>query len=769
MLFRVPQRESIKCTRPTKPLHLPSRQPRYKRNYNQYIGHIIRGYHEIKNKNDGYANLPVGEVIEVSDWKMKFIMLLFRETMPDFFGKSGNPWVGTMFIVKVKEGSDLQCFYYDGFMDDKKEDTFGAMSFLEAVQGHFFTVVYPTLFSEEQMRVLARGVFYNVYLDGAGCYIAAENLLTRLAFSCRINVYLKAMFIPEAYYSKTPLDGHFAVGGKQMRAAVAAGSWDAFDASSMFKARVSELTKGEGALNYVIHFEPNRDRQCYVKSTAMQNLKKTSARIPVWIPNTVENRLDLLMQQMLADYTRKTVKQLKEILKERGERTTGLKQVLVQRVMTSEPPPAADHDDDPPLKYLLAGVRLHHHSGMGQGLYYSTSDVRAMWKDKPQISTGVQIVQAATGAGGTSRSASMGGSKKAMKVIHTKSRPAAQKTRGTLSEMKSARLSAEHVAREEKNKKIKSQSKGFWCTKHKKCNRWFASKAGLKAHLRGGECQTGIQMFRKASTKVSVDRNVHRSDHIKRVVADLSGCVTSSTHTATPAVLELYDGVRRDLPGGPYTVPVTAKGYAAKVYRNAANLTPAQREYLEWCFQLGENDKSLKMGPRTTATRMPLHGTTAGFLLYSESRFQKHRPDFWADKGVPTFRVSQCLDHWYIKSWFSSRKQKGDPNELESVVYQGERVWKLTVARLREIAKHLGIDDGNKKELRDRIAKRLSADAGEQFVGKRVKCVVDGEDVLGTIASKSESVERAGHMIYRVQYVNGTENNMYLDEISFTE
>ena len=71
--------------------------------------------------------------------------------------------------------------------------------------------------------------------------------------------------------------------------------------------------------------------------------------------------------------------------------------------------------------------------------------------------------------------------------------------------------------------------------------------------------------------------------------------------------------------------------------------------------------------------------------------------------------------------------------------------------------------------MRERIAERLSEDSGAQFVGKRVKCVVDGKEVLGTILSKAESVERAGHMIYRVQYVNGTEKNMYLDEISFVE
>ena len=102
-------------------------------------------------------------------------------------------------------------------------------------------------------------------------------------------------------------------------------------------------------------------------------------------------------------------------------------------------------------------------------------------------------------------------------------------------------------------------------------------------------------------------------------------------------------------------------------------------------------------------------------------------------------------------------------------MYEGELVWKLPVVRLRVIAERLGIADGSKKELRERIAKRLSAHSGGQFVGKRVKCVVNGEDVLGTIVSAGESVDRAGHMIYQVKYDNGTEKNMYLDELAFTE
>jgi hypothetical protein len=131
---------------------------------------------------------------------------------------------------------------------------------------------------------------------------------------------------------------------------------------------------------------------------------------------------------------------------------------------------------------------------------------------------------------------------------------------------------------------------------------------------------------------------------------------------------------------------------------------------------------------------MPLHGTTAGHLIYKATRFKNHRPEYWDDKGGPTFHVSEILDHWYIKSWFSTRKSKGDPDVLESVLYAGASVWNMKVARLREIAGFLKIkvktDDGKvilKAELRKIVATHLSASPGVNFVGKRVRCVHDQE------------------------------------------
>ena len=142
---------------------------------------------------------------------------------------------------------------------------------------------------------------------------------------------MKAMYIPEAYYNKTSLDGHFATAGKQMRASVIAnaGKANAFDAASMFTARTSHKAKGtvsqlaesfdpktqlysqQGAVNYVVHYEPNRDRLRSVKKNAIPGLKKLAERVPVWVRNTRANRIALSRQKKEAAFKRMTCKELK--------------------------------------------------------------------------------------------------------------------------------------------------------------------------------------------------------------------------------------------------------------------------------------------------------------------------------------------------------------------------------------------------------------------------------------------------------------------------
>ena len=50
----------------------------FEKKHDKYVVHIVRGYHEINENNRVLCELPVGEVVEVSDWKMKFMMYRFR-------------------------------------------------------------------------------------------------------------------------------------------------------------------------------------------------------------------------------------------------------------------------------------------------------------------------------------------------------------------------------------------------------------------------------------------------------------------------------------------------------------------------------------------------------------------------------------------------------------------------------------------------------------------------------------------------------------------
>ena len=69
----------------------------FKCKHDKYVAHLIRGIWEINNKKNIFRNLPVGHVIEVQDWKMKFIMLLFREVCHDMcscmHGKNDRPGI----------------------------------------------------------------------------------------------------------------------------------------------------------------------------------------------------------------------------------------------------------------------------------------------------------------------------------------------------------------------------------------------------------------------------------------------------------------------------------------------------------------------------------------------------------------------------------------------------------------------------------------------------------------------------------------------------
>ena len=59
----------------------------------------------------------------------------------------------------------------------------------------------------------------------------------------------------------------------------------------------------------------------------------------------------------------------------------------------------------------------------------------------------------------------------------------------------------------------------------------------------------------------------------------------------------------------------------------------------------------------------------------------------------PTFRVSELLDHWYIKSWFSQRNsgKRMTISEHSGLMYRGQEVMQMLVQPLRCALHELGI------------------------------------------------------------------------------
>jgi len=63
-----------------------------------YYAHMVRAAHEARTMSRLLDELEDDGCIVVADWKMKFLMSLFREAMSEFFGKKGIPWHGCMIM-----------------------------------------------------------------------------------------------------------------------------------------------------------------------------------------------------------------------------------------------------------------------------------------------------------------------------------------------------------------------------------------------------------------------------------------------------------------------------------------------------------------------------------------------------------------------------------------------------------------------------------------------------------------------------------------------
>jgi hypothetical protein len=116
-------------------------------NMSTYKTHKIRSTHDKRLFANMIDNLRDDEVLIICDWKMKMLLLEYRESMHAFFGKRGIPWHGSVFIrnrlerektqTQTKEGvysavqSDKILLYMDTLVDNATEDGHAVASILE--------------------------------------------------------------------------------------------------------------------------------------------------------------------------------------------------------------------------------------------------------------------------------------------------------------------------------------------------------------------------------------------------------------------------------------------------------------------------------------------------------------------------------------------------------------------------------------------------------------------------------------------------------------
>ena len=208
------------------------------KNLNTYYKHIIRAEHEKSTIDKVLEDIGLCDCIIITDWKMKLLMMLYRESMVEFFAKRGIPWLGAMIIRKLTEievtntvamnrkdefYSNYHVEFYDGLCDDSKENGFASLSHLEGI-----------LTKYKSLSKNAHIVKGNVFSDGAGCFAGSEFCIGLTKIGDWSGIHIINHFISEAGCGKTSLDGHFAYARSHLIRTVATGGrvFDIFDAET---------------------------------------------------------------------------------------------------------------------------------------------------------------------------------------------------------------------------------------------------------------------------------------------------------------------------------------------------------------------------------------------------------------------------------------------------------------------------------------------------------------------------------------------------------
>eukprot|EP01031_Cornospumella_fuschlensis_P030653 gene30653-37038_t len=225
-----------------------------------YVAHILRSAVEKGRMDKILANLQEDECLMIVDWKMRLLMMLYRESMVQYFGKRGLAWMGIM-LVRRKTAAELDAEaadrlskhlptgdnedeyflrqfthrFYDGLSDDSKEDSWAVVSHMEGALKH-----YKQHHGTHITKV-------HVMTDGAGCLSGVNTLLAAPYLGKWTGIRVVNWNVSETGCGKTPLDAHFCYGRSHAinNVVMGKGAFDIFSAQSavpgLFQAYASSV------------------------------------------------------------------------------------------------------------------------------------------------------------------------------------------------------------------------------------------------------------------------------------------------------------------------------------------------------------------------------------------------------------------------------------------------------------------------------------------------------------------------------------------------
>ena len=638
----------------------------YKKSVMKYIGHLVRSHIEEQNKIDRRENLTLDSVEITADFKMKWTMLLLKETQQEWFGKAGVTWHGMMVIYRYAADSlndEYTVDYYHTLSDDKKEDGFFVASDL-------------LIIAQEIRRIAPERISALLTTDAAGCYSGKYLALILPYISKWSGLRFLEHNLGEAGRNKSALDGNFGTCGEAVRNTVASGHGPANSAHTVANSlRLSSLSNTN-----VKVIELDRTKHIKLKPSAISQIpirfmahrryeydKETGDFIGIRFFKHQFFGLGKFFSK--ADVSKCFIKRPilfgVKIIDENGIATES-----ASIESNSDSDSDSDSDESIELDSEVVGGELDERvREVVEDLEVVREDFEETFSSKPAQDQPAPPTGLKRPAGKEARNITL--DQKRQKRLERR------RKRVIRWDKKKAKISVEF----DKLKAKKSDSDGFWCP-NAYCNRFFQSKNWLERHVNLiNQCpQSSIANFQRVNSKKSAGNGewiaprpfVKCEDLIKKLASE--GIILGETSSLKvfvdkddpdqqvffePSPLPRQSQASEAELVQPLSFPSPPPvGYAAKRRRVkgggttiSTKMTKKQLDFLTWCYERGAKEKGDKLSPIVAASLMKIHGLPLGEIRFSNDKFWKANVP-----PSPTFRECELLDHWKIRPWFSGQK-----------------------------------------------------------------------------------------------------------------